>query len=109
MLPSLRWVCCHQMDAKPTEIYHGSGQFTRAEMLNLREALDDRKTMEKLKVLREARLQLAFLSQAHAADRQWQLGELSDTQVRLKGAMRTLGAQARELSALVKEHGRHAP
>jgi hypothetical protein len=107
MLPPRLCLCC-QMDATPAEIYHGSGHFTRAEMLNLREALDDRKTMEKIKVLREARLQLAHLTHAHAADRQWQLGELSDTQVRLKGAVRTLGAQARELSTLVKEHGRHA-
>lgn len=98
----------HQMDAKSSEIYYGTGRFSRVELLNLRESLDDRKTMEKLQVLREARRNLEVLTQSHIASRHWQLGELSDTQMRVKTAMRMMSAQARQLSALVKEHGSNA-
>lgn len=92
-----------EMDAKPSEIYYGSGRFNREQLLNLREALDDRKTMEKLKAFREARQQLVFLTKSQEADRNWQLGELSSTHVRLQGQMKTLSTQARQLSAMLKE------
>lgn len=93
------------MDAKPSEVYYGNGRFTRSELLNLRESLDDRRVMEKLKALREARQQLAFFTRSQVADRQWQLGELSGTHMRLKRAVKTMGMQARQLSTLVMEHG----
>jgi len=91
-----------EMDAKPSEIYFATGRFNREQLLNLREALDDRKTMEKLKIFREARQHLELLTKAQEADKNWQLGELSDTQVRCKRSMRTMVMQARQLSALVK-------
>jgi hypothetical protein len=93
------------MDAKPSEVCYGTGRFTRSELLNLRESLDDRRVMEKLQALREARQQLAFFTRSQVADRHWQLSELSGTHMRLKRTVKTMGMQARQLSTLVMEHG----
>jgi len=91
-----------QMDAKPCEIVYGNGRFSRSELLNLREALDDRKTMEKIKIFGEARQRLSFLTKSQENDKGWQLGELSDSQARVQNLIKTLNSQARHLSTLAR-------
>ena len=91
-----------QMDAKPSEIVYGTGRFNRSELLNLREALDDRKTMEKIKIFREARQRLSFLTKSQENDKGWQLGELCDSQARVQNLIKTLNSQARHLSTLAR-------
>jgi len=42
------------------------------------------------------------VTKSQEADRNWQLGAMSDSHVRCKSSMRTIVMQARQLSALVK-------